>query len=80
MDVVNKLVILFAWVGIIKAKVSLTAVLPCYCKVESDCLSVSDMQVPVWLWGETSQNSALSKCLVSSKNVWRVASINITTN
>jgi hypothetical protein len=78
MNVVNELVVFLARIGIIESKVGLAAVLLGNSEVKSDRLSMSDVQVAIRLWWESSKDSALSEGFVLSKDIWGVASIDIT--
>lgn len=77
---VDKLIVFFTWVGVIKTKICFTTIFFTNCKVKSDRFSVSNMEIAVRLWWKTCHNSALCERSMSSKLFSSVTSINISTN
>ena len=69
LDMINEFMIFLAWVCIIKSKVGLSTVLLGDGEVKSDGLSVTNVQITIWLRWESSENLAFGECLVLLNNL-----------
>lgn len=52
---IDKFLVFFAWISVIKSKIGLTFVFFGDCEVESNGFSVSNVKVTIWLWWESSE-------------------------
>ena len=78
---INELVILLAWVSIVKSEISFSTIFSSNCKIESNGFGVSDMEITIWLWWESSDDSSLGKIVVFFEDCLRVSSdVAISTN
>ena len=68
MDVVNIFLALLLRIRIIHSKISISAILLCQVKTKPHCLCVADMQISVWLWRKSSDNSLAKLFEVFLKN------------
>jgi len=80
LDVINELIILLAWVGIIETQVSITTILFGDGEVKPDGFSVTNVEVTIWLWRETSHHSTTSESIVLCELLSGISGIDISTN
>jgi len=80
LDVVNEFIVLLAGVSVVESQVSIAAVLFSDGEVKADGLSVTNVQVAIGLWGESSHDAATSERIMLGQLLCTVASINIATD
>ena len=52
-DALNAFCVLLYRIGVIKTKIAYATIACCYAKVHGDGFGVADVQITIWLWGET---------------------------
>jgi hypothetical protein len=80
MDMVDELIVLLAGIGVIKSEISFAPIGLCNLKVEANGLGVTDMKVTIGLGREPGIDLTFSEGTVCSKDLGRVANVDIPTD
>ena len=76
-DVIDVLLALLIWIGIIIAKIRVATILLCDFEIKTNSFGVSNVQVSVWLRRESGNNLATSSGSMFCENFRIIANINI---
>jgi len=60
---------LFLWISIVVPQITLPIIVRSVSEVDEDSLGMSDMEITIWLWGETSPHLSASGSQVSFTEV-----------
>ena len=77
---IDELIVFFAWVSVVKAQVSVSSIGLSHLEVEADGLGVTDMQIAIGLWRESSMNQSFSEGSMPFQDLWCVADVYISSN
>ena len=61
--------LLFLWIGIVVPQITLSMMVRGVSEVNKNCFGVSNMEITVGLWGETSPHLSASRCQMSFTEV-----------
>ena len=77
---IDELIVLFAWVRVIKTQVSVSSIGFSHLEVKSDGFGVTDMQVAIGFWRESSVDQTFCEGSMLRYDLRCVADVHISSN